>query len=324
MYTLTITDNDNPPTVSFTTAAQSLAEAAASGTVTMALSTLSGKNVAVALTFAGTASFPGDYGRSGASISIPAGSPTGSITLTPVNDLAFESPNETVVVNAVSATNASVAGPNSQTVTIVDDDAMAVATLTLVPATATKLARSSHCVIATAKDVVNTVLPGVTLAFTVTGVNPTTGTGTTNASGTAQFCYTGVNGGSDSVKVSLMSVMATATVTWTKRDTHLKVDAVPSVTVTQGLQVFIRISPRATLKDTVTNTPIAGKTVSFFAGATPMCTATTNASGVATCQFSVLRTLAGVLSLGYTGKFAGDGTYKPSQGNGGILGLKLF
>lgn len=323
-FTFTITDNDLPPTVSFTASTQNLAEAAPSGSVTMQLSTLSGKNVTVPLTFAGSASFPGDYGRSGASISIPAGSLTGSITLTPVNDAAFESPNETVIVNAGSPTNATLATPSSQTVTIVDDDAMAVATLTLAPASATKPTLTQHCVTAAAKDVVNTVLPGIALAFTVTGVNPTTGTGTTNAAGTAQFCYTGVNGGSDSIKVSFMTVMATATVTWNKRATNLKVEAVPSVTVTQGGQVFIRVSPKATLKDTTSNTPIAGKTVSFFAGTTPMCTATTNTSGVATCQFSVLRTLAGVLSLGYTGKFAGDGTYQPSQGNGGILGLKLF
>jgi hypothetical protein len=64
--------------------------------------------------------------------------------------------------------------------------------------------------------------------------------------------------------------------------------------------------------------PLAGKSVTFRAGSTTLCTATTNAAGVASCSHSQL--LAVLLGLGYTATYAGDATYAPASGQGGLLG----
>jgi hypothetical protein len=50
---------------------------------------------------------------------------------------------------------------------------------------------SEHCVTATVTDAFGNPVAGVKVFFTVTGVNPASGSSTTNASGQADFCYTG-------------------------------------------------------------------------------------------------------------------------------------
>ncbi|MGQ0621891.1 MAG: hypothetical protein ACT4QA_18550 [Panacagrimonas sp.] len=101
-------------------------------------------------------------------------------------------------------------------------------------------------------------------------------------------------------------------------------DPVVATVVTQGLRVRIVIKPTATLWDAITNAPIAGRTVNFSAGTTALCSAVTNASGMAGCQANVSNTLRGVLAAGYAGEFNGDTTYRPSSGMGPVLGLTLF
>ncbi|MGQ0620999.1 MAG: choice-of-anchor Q domain-containing protein [Panacagrimonas sp.] len=236
------------------------------------------------------------------------------------------------------ATTGDAVGDASNTVTVktgadididpTDDSSTAavmVASVTVAPTTDTKLTLNQHCVVATMTDSIGTLLPGIPFAFAVTGVNPATGTVSTGASGTAQFCFNGPNGGTDNISASYLGVFGTASVSWTKRDTTLKADAVPAVIVTQGLQILIRLRPKATLMDSTGNTPIAGRSVTFKAGNnSTLCTATTNASGVATCQATVPNTLRTVLGLGYTASFSGDTSYKPSTTNGDFLGLSLF
>jgi hypothetical protein len=62
------------------------------------------------------------------------------------------------------------------------------------------------------------------------------------------------------------------------------------------------------------NGPIAGQPVTFTAGSSRLCTATTDADGTATCSTSVgsgAASLLGVLqSLGYTATYAGDTAYQ--------------
>jgi hypothetical protein len=50
---------------------------------------------------------------------------------------------------------------------------------------------SQHCVTATVRDAADNPTPGITVRFTVTGSVSQTGSAVTNASGQAQFCYTG-------------------------------------------------------------------------------------------------------------------------------------
>src|SRR5206468_7031819 len=97
-HTYTITDNDAQPTVTLSLDGSPMAEAGGVSTVTATLSAVSGQTVTVNLAFSGTATLASDYTRSGASITIPAGSLSGSVTLTAVQDTLDET-NETIVVD---------------------------------------------------------------------------------------------------------------------------------------------------------------------------------------------------------------------------------
>ncbi|PZX09930.1 VCBS repeat-containing protein, partial [Breznakibacter xylanolyticus] len=74
------------------------------------------------MTFGGTATLTSDYTHSATSITISAGSATGSITLSVINDVLDEA-DETVMVSLGTLENASQGTNNSVTVTILDDDA---------------------------------------------------------------------------------------------------------------------------------------------------------------------------------------------------------
>jgi Bacterial Ig-like domain (group 1) len=74
------------------------------------------------------------------------------------------------------------------------------ASLSLAPQTATNTVGSQHCVTATVTTASGAPSSGVTVVFDVSGANPAHGTSPTNASGQAQFCYTGIATGNDSIK----------------------------------------------------------------------------------------------------------------------------
>ena len=70
-------------------------------------------------------------------------------------------------------------------------------TLDLTPAADSNPEDTPHTVSALVEDSNGDPVSGVTVEFTVTGVNPTTGDAVTNASGVASFTYTGANVGAD-------------------------------------------------------------------------------------------------------------------------------
>ncbi|GAA4624283.1 hypothetical protein GCM10023196_023810 [Actinoallomurus vinaceus] len=72
-------------------------------------------------------------------------------------------------------------------------------------------------------------------------------------------------------------------------------------------------SATATLTDTATGRPIAGRTLKFSAGSRTACDVVTDAAGKATC--------GGLLSglLGYDVGYAGDAIWAPSTAHGGLL-----
>jgi uncharacterized delta-60 repeat protein len=104
------------------------AEASGTATFTATLSQISALDVTVNLGFTGTATGSGtDYNASGTQIVIAAGTLTGSVTVTAVQDgLVDES--ETVVADISSVVNGTELSPQQETSTILDDD---VATLTV-------------------------------------------------------------------------------------------------------------------------------------------------------------------------------------------------
>ena len=120
--TLNITDDDPEPTVTLAIADSPLAENGGVATVTADLSNPFNQDVTVDLGFSGTATGSGtDYTASGTSIVIPAGSTTGSITITGVDDSTSDI-DETVIVDITSVTNGTESGTQQVTATITDDD----------------------------------------------------------------------------------------------------------------------------------------------------------------------------------------------------------
>jgi carbon monoxide dehydrogenase subunit G len=126
----TITDDDPAPSVTLALAGSPMAEAGGEATVTATLSAASGRDVTVNLGFTGTATLTDDYTRSGTSITIPAGSLSGSITLTAEQDTLVE-PDETIVVDITGVTNGTESGTQRVTAEITDDDSVPSVTLAL-------------------------------------------------------------------------------------------------------------------------------------------------------------------------------------------------
>lgn len=70
------------------------------------------------------------------------------------------------------------------------------------------------CVRARVTDNASLPLQGIRADFTVTGANPTSGFVFSNAAGICEFCYTGTNLGTDTIRVAIGSLEDTTTVDW--------------------------------------------------------------------------------------------------------------
>jgi len=119
-HTATINDDDDPPSVSFTTASQTGAEDVGTMTVTAQLSAVTGKNVTVPFTVSGTATNPADYTITSSPVTISAGSNSANITITVVDDAPSEG-LETVIVTMGTPTNATKGSTDVHTATIDDN-----------------------------------------------------------------------------------------------------------------------------------------------------------------------------------------------------------
>jgi hypothetical protein len=87
-------------------------------------------------------------------------------------------------------------------------------------------------------------------------------------------------------------------------------ELLPSVSLLAG--------PTATLSSG--NVPLAGQTITFTTpSGSPLCTATTNAVGTATCGAG--SALATLLAFGYQASFAGGGSYSPTSAKGSLVVL---
>lgn len=109
------------PIVTLSINNSTIPETGGTATVTATLSKVSDEDVTINLGFSGTAQFPADYTRSATQIVIPAGSLTGTITLSASPDESAE-PNETITVDITTITNGLENGVQRVTTQIVDDD----------------------------------------------------------------------------------------------------------------------------------------------------------------------------------------------------------
>jgi len=116
-FTATATTISLPPTVSFTAAAQTVSEGVGTAIITAQLSSSSTQAVTLPYTVSGTATSPADYTITASPLVIPAGSTTGTISVTVVSDAVAE-PNETVVVTLGTPTNTTLGTTTVHTLTI--------------------------------------------------------------------------------------------------------------------------------------------------------------------------------------------------------------
>jgi hypothetical protein len=109
------------PSVTLSIDNATIPEAGGAATITATLSAAHTAAVTVDLNITGTATATDDYIASGTQIVIPAGSTTGSVSVTAVQDTVDE-PDETVIIDVSNVTNGQEAGAQQVTTTILDDD----------------------------------------------------------------------------------------------------------------------------------------------------------------------------------------------------------
>jgi len=110
-----------PPNVILSRDVSSISEAGGVATITATMTEPVNQIVTVNLGFSGTATTALDYLASGTSIVIPAGQPSGTITITAIDDVAVEG-IESVVVSVESVTNAIEATEQEVSFNIEDND----------------------------------------------------------------------------------------------------------------------------------------------------------------------------------------------------------
>ena len=125
-FTYTIIDNDSAPVIQFLSAASNGIEGISPSVVYVSLSTPSGQTVTVNYADAGTGSATGggvDYSISGGTVTIPAGSTTGSFNIAIVDDALIEAP-ETIDFTLSSPNGATLGTITSHTFTLNDNDVL--------------------------------------------------------------------------------------------------------------------------------------------------------------------------------------------------------
>ena len=123
--------------------------------------------------------------------------------------------------------------------------------LTLTPGLAESAPGQNACLAATLSDLNGQPVNGASVSFQSIGVNPVSGMATTNAAGTASFCYTGQAAGSDFVTAQSYGLLATAARQWGPFNFTPGVNAGPdqSVTVLSGAAFPQAVSLHGTASD---------------------------------------------------------------------------
>ncbi|MBS1517951.1 MAG: T9SS type A sorting domain-containing protein, partial [Bacteroidetes bacterium] len=115
-----------------------------------------------------------------------------------------------------------------------------VASLNVTPDTASNLINTQHCVDGLVLDQFNNPVVGVRVDYLRKGVNPGAGFAFTNASGIAQYCYTGTVAGKDTIIGSTGSLADTVFKTWL--DNPLPVELSSFVSSVSGRNVILNWS----------------------------------------------------------------------------------
>ncbi|HSR59900.1 MAG TPA: Calx-beta domain-containing protein, partial [Robiginitalea sp.] len=135
-------------------------------TVSLSGTNNTGSAITVDYTVTGSADAGSDYNTLSGSVSIANGAQTATITVTPINDSAFEGP-ETVIVTLDPGTGYTVGSPASATVNISSEDG-AVATITATDASASESPLGTGQFTVSLNGTNNTG-SAITVDYTVTG-----------------------------------------------------------------------------------------------------------------------------------------------------------
>lgn len=131
-HTATITDDDEIPSVTFTSASQSSVNESGTMTITAQLSAVSGLDVTVPFTVDGSSTATGggvDYSITASPVIIAAGNTSADIIITITEDDLDES-DETVIINMGTPSNAIQGATIQHIATITDDDTDPLVTFT--------------------------------------------------------------------------------------------------------------------------------------------------------------------------------------------------
>jgi len=291
--TTTIVDDDNAPTVRFTTAGQIWAEnTLGTMTVTAQLSAASGQAVTVPFTVGGTATSPADYSVTTPSpLTIPAGQTTATILISVVDD-AMDEPDETVILTLGTPTNATLGSPATHTATIQDNDPGPTVTLGVTPAS---IAEAAGVATLTATLSAVSGLP-VTVALGYTGT----------ATLTADYTVSGA-----SIVIPAGSLTGTATVTAVQDvvDEPDETVVVDITGVTNGTESGTQQGTVTIVDDDSPPTVTLGVAPASIAEAAGVATLTATLSAVSGLPVTV--------ALGYTGTATLTADYTVDRDSGG-------
>ena len=116
VHTYTINDNASAPVVDFNTTSSTDAESVSSAALTVDLSAASSQNVTVDYAVTGTATGSGtDYTLANGTLTIVAGSTSGTITIASIVNDTLDEAKETVIVTLSSPTNATLGRNDAHT-----------------------------------------------------------------------------------------------------------------------------------------------------------------------------------------------------------------
>ena len=180
-HTYTITDNDDPPEVDFNITSSSGAESVSSADLTVDLSAASSNDITVDYAVTGTATGSGtDYTLADGTLTISAGSTSGTITIASIDDDAIDESDETVVVTLSNPSNATLGSDDSHTYTITDNEDTPTINFSTTSSTAAESVSSADITI----DLSAESSQDVTVNYAVTGTATGSGTDFTLADGT--------------------------------------------------------------------------------------------------------------------------------------------
>ncbi len=169
--TLSLTDDDDVPSVAFTSAPYVIGETSGTAEITVTLTGCSSQQARVNYaTSNGTATAPGDYTATSGTLTWNPGE-TGPRTFTiPINVDAFNEANETVNLTLSNNVNCTLGTPSTTTLTITDDDPPPVVSFSGAPYTHAELGFPSIFQTVTVRI---SAAPGITTRVTVATSNGT-------------------------------------------------------------------------------------------------------------------------------------------------------